>query len=451
MQSLNSRPDAAALRILYLHQHYSSPAGATATRSHAMASALAARGHAVTLVCGRYEGAHSGLSEPFRGGRRVGRAGAPGGGFRVIELDIPCSNMQGTAARALAFLRFAARAAIVALRGPGEVASSGPPNVVRGRGPWDVVLASSTPLTVVLPALAVRGLRGVPFVFEVRDPWPELPRAMGAASPVSLAVMERLANAACREAAAVVALTEGMAETAMARGADPARVHVVPNGCDLDLFGPHVTRWRPPSAAAWECLAVYAGAHGRANGLDALLAAAAILQARGEHRVRLLLVGEGSEKPRLQVEVRDRKLYNTSFLDPMPKHRLASLLAGSQIALHCLAPIAEFAEWTAPNKLMDGLAAGLPVVTNATGRTARIVSDIVDGCPCGIAVTPSDPAALADALTALAADPARRAAMGRSARRQAVQRWDRRRQARLLCEVVEAVTSSLRVANMASS
>jgi len=404
------------LCILYLHQHYSSPAGSTATRSHAFAAALARRGHDVTLACGRYAGAETGLSAPFRRGRRSGRAE----GFRVVQFDIPCANAMGLAARGAAFLRYAARAAGLALAGR-----------------FDVVIASSTPLTVALPALAARALRGTPFVFEIRDPWPELPRAIGGVPAPALAAMDHLATAACRRAAAVIALSEGMAETALARGADPARVHVVPNGCDLGLFGPHVAPWRPEQAAPWECLALYAGAHGRANGLATLLDAAALLKARGERRLRLLLVGEGAEKPALMARAAEQGLDNVTFLDPQPRAAVAALHAGAQIILHLLADVPAFAEWTAPNKLMDGLAAGRPVVTNQPGRAARIVAD----GPSGLAVPPGDAAALAAALLRLAADPALRARLGAAARRQAVLRWDRRLLAERFCAVVEAAAA----------
>ena len=404
------------LEVLYLHQHFSTPAGATGTRSFAMARALAARGHAVTVACGRYAGAETGLDGPFRFGRREGRVGA----FRVVEFAIPCGNAQGFAARAAAFARYAARASTLALSRP-----------------WGAVVASSTPLTVALPALAARRARGTPFVFEIRDPWPELPRAMRVGPPPLWAAMDRLADAACRGAAAVVALSEGMAETALAHGADPAAVSVVPNGADLDLFGPQVAPWRPDAARPHEALAVYAGAHGRANGLDLLLRAAALLRDSGA-TVRLLLVGEGSEKPRLLAEAAAAGLGNVSFLDPLPKPRLAALLAGSQIGVQCLAPVPEFAEWTAPNKLMDYLAAGLPVAAALGGRAARLLAD----GPCGIATPPGDAPALAGALAALAASPARRAALGAAARAQAVRRWDRRLLAARFCDAVEGAAAA---------
>ena len=387
------------MKLLYLHQHFSTPAGSTATRSFAMARALAQRGHAVTLACGQYSGAVTGLTGAFQHGRREGQVA----GFRVVEFAIPCGNAQSMPARMLAFLRFAARAALLA----------------RGER-FDLVIASSTPLTVALPALAARA----PLVFEIRDPWPELPRAMGGVPAPLLWLMDHLANAACRRARAVIALSEGMAETARARGA--AAVHMIPNGADLDLFGPHVAPWRPEGAAL--PIAVYAGAHGTANGLDMLLDAAALCRNAG---LRILLVGEGREKPRLMARAAAENLCNISFLDPMPKAELARLLSGAQIGLHLLADVPAFAEFTAPNKLMDLLAAGLPVVSNAPGHAARCLEDGPSGIPVRNAT------GLAAALRELAADPKRRAAMGQAARAQAVRKLDRRLQSRSFCEVIE--------------
>jgi len=257
--------------------------------------------------------------------------------------------------------------------------------------------------------------------------------------PAPLApVLDALANLACRQAASVVALSEGMAETALTRGADPARVHVIGNGCDLDLFGPHIAPWRPPEAAPWEVLALYAGAHGRANGLGVVVETARLLAARGETRLRILLVGEGAEKTALIRQAAG--LPNLTFLPPMPKRDVARLFAGSQIALHILADCPAFAEWTAPNKLMDGLAAGLPVISTAPGQAARLLAD--GGC--GIAVPPGDAAGLAAALTSLVEDPARRAAMGAAARSLAVRQHDRRLLAARFAALVEAIPAPAR-------
>jgi glycosyltransferase involved in cell wall biosynthesis len=428
-------PGQAGLRILYLHQHFSTPAGATATRAFHHAAALADAGHAVTLACGRYQGAVSGLSGGFAHGRRSGGVA----GFEVMEFDIACGNSQRLPARSGAFLRFAAAATRLALERR-----------------WDLILASSTPPTVAIPALLARRLRGTPFIFEIRDPWPELPAALSrpaaamVAAPADrtqgrtqgrvpapvLAALGLLADAACRRAAAVVALTEGMARTALDRGADPDRVRVLPQGADLVLFHPATPPWRPAESAAEEVLAVYAGAHGPANGLGQLLDAAARLRRTG---LRLVLVGDGAEKPALVARAAAERLPVT-FLDPLPKARLAGLLAGAEIGLLCLAPVPEFAEWTAPNKLAEGLGAGLPVVANLPGRVARLLAE--NGC--GLSVPPGDADALAGALLALAMDPPRRAAMARAARIVAERQMDSRRIAARLVAVVEAVAGHVR-------
>jgi glycosyltransferase involved in cell wall biosynthesis len=370
-----------------------------------MARALAQRGHRVTMACGRFDGANTGLDGAFRHGRREGVVH----GIRVVEFDIAYRNAMGLGARLLAFLHYAARATWLA----------------RAER-WDLIIASSTPLTVVLPALAAPA----PFIFEIRDPWPELPRAMGGVAPPLLWAMEALANAACRRARAVIALSPGIAETARIRGA--RRVRVIPNAADLDLFGPHIPPWRPEMARSHEVLAVYAGAHGRANGLDVLIAAAALLR---PFPIRILLVGEGSEKPRLMARAMAEGLSNITFLPPIPKPDLARLLAGAQIGLFLLAPVPAFAECTAPNKLMDLCAAGLPIVGNVPGHAARVI----EAGPSGLVVPPDDAAALAAALREVAMDRPRREAMGRAARQQAIRRWDRRDHSASFCEVVEAV------------
>lgn len=409
-----------ALRILYLHQHFSTPDGATATRAYNHAAALAEAGHAVTLACGRYAGATTGLGGPFRHGARRG----PVAGFEVVELDLPYGNAQSLARRSLVFLRYALATSRLSL----------------GQR-WDLVIASSTPPTVAIPALLARRLRGTPFLFEIRDPWPELPAALSRPGPGTgtgtggvpgavLGAIGRLADAACSKAAIVVALTEGMARTALARGTDPDRLRVLPQGADLALFGPDARPWRPAEAREGEMIAVYAGAHGRANGLGVLLDAAALLRGTG---IRILLVGDGAEKPALMARALAEDLPVT-FLDPMPKRRLAGLLAGADVGLLCLAPVPEFAEWTAPNKLAECLAAGLPVVANVPGRAQRLLAE--GGC--GLAVPPADGAGLAAALLALADDPARRRAMGRAARRLAERHFDSHQIAARLVATVEA-------------
>jgi glycosyltransferase involved in cell wall biosynthesis len=399
------------LKLLYLHQHYSLPAGSLPGRSHAFAAALAARGHDVMLLCGRHDGAEIGTDAVFRRGVRRAEIA----GYRVIQRDIPYANAMDARARGRAFLRYAAWATRRALFGR-----------------WDLVIASSTPLTVALPMIAAKRLRGLRTLFEVRDRWPELPAAMGLLTRRTEAAMARLERAALAAADAVVALAPGTAEALGATCGDPGRVAFIPNGCDRTLFADAVAE-RPVAAPEGGILAVYAGAHGPANGLAQLLDVAWVLKGWDEARVRLVLIGTGAEKPALVARAHAEGLDNVTFLDPMPRARLAGVLKGAHVALHCLAPVPAFAEGTSPNKVFEALAAGLPVLTNCPGWLSRELTR----ARAGMVFPPGHPAPFAEALSVLAAAPQRRAAMAEAAARLAL-RFDRALLAARFCAVAEA-------------
>lgn len=404
------------MRILYIHQHFSTPDGMVGTRSHAFARALIARGHQVRMLCGGYTGAHTGLSGPFAQGRREGVVD----GIEVVELAAPAGNAQSLPTRAAKFLRFAWGASGRALASDA-----------------DLIVATSTPLTVALPALAAKLARGKPYLFEVRDLWPELPVAMGVVTnPAVIGALSALEWAAYRGARAVIALSDGMAAGVARRGIAAERIAVIPNGCDLDLFAPGATPAATPWLRVGEVAALYAGTHGRANGLDHLLDVAARL--RGSP-VRMVLVGEGSEKPRLMARARAEGLDNVTFLDPMPRKTMPGLMAACQIGLQSLDDVRAFQEGTSPNKLMDYLSAGLPVAITYQGWSARMVL----GAGAGIAPA-REPSTFAAALVALAEDAVLRTRMGAAARQLAEARFDRARLAEKFCAVVEAAAAGER-------
>jgi glycosyltransferase involved in cell wall biosynthesis len=403
------------VRLLYIHQHFSTPDGAVGNRSYAFARAAIARGHQVTMLCGGYQGAATGLHGPFTRGHRQGEVD----GIEVIELAAPAGNAQSMARRGRQFLRFALSAAMRA-----------------GRFGADLVYATSTPLTVALPALTARA-GGAPYVFEVRDLWPELPVAMGAIrNRAVIAALSALEWAAYRGARATVALSDGMAAGIARRGVAPDTIAVIPNGCDLDLFSPDV----PPAPAPWlkpgEVAAIYAGAHGRANGLDHLLDVAMHLKGTG---VRLVLCGDGAEKPRLIARARAQGLDNVTFLDPVPRRAMPALLRTSVVGLQSLQDVPAFHEGTSPNKLMDYIACGLPVVINYPGWSARML----EAADAGMA-PPRRPADFARETAALARDSRRRASMGRAARLLAETRFDRVGLAEKFVAVIEAAVQGTR-------
>lgn len=401
------------MKVLYFHQHFVTPHGAGAIRSYAMARRLIERGHQVTMVCGSIGGGNTGLDGPFVNGQRRGWVD----GIDVIELDLAYSNHDGLFKRALTFLKFAWRSVLLAMKEP-----------------YDLVFATTTPLTAGIPGIAARWLRGKPFVFEVRDLWPELPRAMGVIrNPLVLQAMSVLEWVSYRSAHALVGLSPGIVEGITHRGVPSERVVLVPNGCDLDLFDQHVEPWRPEGVAANDLLAVFAGTHGMANGLDAVLDAAAELKRRNRDDIKLLLIGNGKLKPVLQQRAEREKLDNVVFHDPVNKSRLAGLMASTDVGLQVLANVPAFYFGTSPNKFFDYIAAGLPVLNNYPGWLAGMIRD----SRCGFAVPPDNPSAFADALEQAAADRMVLKTMGQRGRALAEREFDRSQLANRWVDAVE--------------
>lgn len=389
------------MKVLYFHQHFSTREGSAGTRSYEMAQALLRHGHDVTMICGSYGGGRTGLRGSFTRGRRSGIVD----GIRVVEFELPYSNADSYVTRAMAFLRFAVRSVVVAVREPA-----------------DIVFATSTPLTAGIPGIAARVLRRRTMVFEVRDLWPELPREMGViTNPVVLWAMGVLERASYRASTKLVALSPGIRDGIVRRGIAPERVTVIPNGCDLDLFGGDVEPWRPDGVGPTDLLAVYTGTHGVANGLSAVLDAAAVLQKRGRHDVKIALVGDGKQRAGLRERAAGERLTNVLFIDSMSKTALAALLAGADVGMQILANVPAFYFGTSPNKFFDYLAAGLPVLNNYPGWLAGMIT--ADGC--GFAVPPDDPEAFADALESAADHPDQLAQMAKNARTLGADRFDR--------------------------
>lgn len=368
------------MRIVYFHQHFSTPSGAAGTRSYEMARRLVARGHDVLMVCGSYGQGHTGLDGPFRRRRREGMVD----GIRVVEFELSYSNQDGFLKRTMTFLRYSVSAIGVALRER-----------------YDVAVATTTPLTAGIPAILARWVRGKPYVFEVRDLWPELPKAMRVIkNPVALGAMSLLEWLSYRNAARCIGLSPGIVEGIAARGVARDRIIMVPNGCDLDIFAGEVAPWRPEGIAPDALLALFAGTHGEANGLDAVLDAAAKLKQAGRSDIIMLLVGSGKQKPQLEARAAQLGLDNVRFHPPVDKRSLAGLMRASDVGLQILADVPAFYFGTSPNKFFDYLAAGLPILTNYPGW----VADIVSQAGAGFAVPPRDTEAFARALMAAADD-----------------------------------------------
>ncbi|MBP5988449.1 MAG: glycosyltransferase family 4 protein [Piscinibacter sp.] len=294
-----------------------------------------------------------------------------------------------------------------------------------GRIAWDarrtvrafspqVVIASSTYPMDIWVARCIARRADARLVFEVHDLWPASPielSGMSSRHPFIL-ICQKAENDAYRDADVVVSMLPMVAEHMAAHGLDLRKLHVVPNGispeewdgCPTPLaanLSAHIASER----AAGRCVVVYAGSHGEPNALDVLLDAARLTDGAP---ISFVLVGDGHERQRLVRRVADEGLRNVAMFSPVPKAQIPSLLALADIAYigWKRQPLYRFG--IAPNKLMDYMMAGVPIL-----HSVEAGNDPVAEAGCGLTVAPESPGAVAEGLRRLAAmAPAQRREMG---------------------------------------
>jgi glycosyltransferase involved in cell wall biosynthesis len=384
------------MRIIYLHQYFNTPEMSGSTRSFEVARRLVAAGHDVDII--------TSWQEPTT---QKGWFTTDVSGMRVHWLPVRYSNDMNHLARVAAFFKFAIRAARRARRVPG-----------------DVVFASSTPLTIAIPAIYAARRRGIPMVFEVRDLWPELPIAIGALkNPVLRGAARALERLAYSNSAAVIALSPGMAEGIRRTGYPPEKVAIVPNAADLESFKRDIPRGRlfrtRMGIDDGKILVGYLGTLGRINGVSYLVRLAAAL--KGDPRFVFLTVGDGQEREQLAALARSEDVLDRNFrmLSKIPKAQVPALLSAVDVATSLFLPIPQM-ESNSANKFFDALAAGCCVAINYGGWHAQLLQDAKAGIRLG-----SEPRQAAADLQALADEPGRIESAGVNARKLAEEKFSR--------------------------
>ncbi|MEN6426437.1 MAG: glycosyltransferase family 4 protein [Phycisphaerales bacterium] len=405
------------MRILYIHQYFASRKGRTGTRSYEFGRYLAGKGHEVTMITSGVANAEFPLG-PNGKDREYSVDG-----IRVLSVaggynDPNMGTTMGGCRRMFKFCGFwqaAVRAG-------------------KKRMPPNVVFATHTPLTVGLAGAALGRHFGVPFVFEVRDLWPQALVNVGALrNPVVIQAMKWTARHIYRAADHIIALSPGMKQGIVESGIEDEKVTVIPNASDLDLFRPDLD-----GAAARERMGlgerfagIYFGAMGMANGLEYVVEAAKILAERKEDRIVLVLHGDGGARSKLESLVKGYGLTNVVFNDLVAdKGQVARIVAGCDVCL-TIYRAAKEQSWS-PNKMFDALAAGRPVLINVGGW----LGETIEHNECGLSLDPARPEALADALVKLSREPDLCKRMGANARALAERQFDRNLLAGCLEEVL---------------
>lgn len=362
------------MKVLYLHQYFTLPTQAGGTRSYEMAQQLIKRGHKVTMLCGGDGKVFSGLSATKK--KNVYRGMIDG--IDVIQISVAYSNNMGLVARAKSFCSFAWQGIKYALKEE-----------------YDVLFSTSTPLTAGLPGIIVKLFRRKKFIFEVRDLWPELPKALGMTNPFWISCMSVLEWLSYHLADGCVGLSPGICEGIKKRSQKNKPIAMVPNGCDLDIFKPSLNEpLKLEGIGINDKVAIFTGAHGIANGLDAVLDMAKLVKEKGRNDIKIAFLGNGKMKQHLQDRVKTEAIDNCLFYDPIPKMQLAKILASATVGLMVLKNVPAFYYGTSPNKFFDYIASGLPIINNYPGWLAGMIREN----KCGVVVEPDNAQAFADAL-----------------------------------------------------
>jgi glycosyltransferase involved in cell wall biosynthesis len=243
-------------------------------------------------------------------------------------------------------------------------------------------------------------------VFEVRDMWPDVPIAMGAIrNPLLIAAARWLEQTAYRRSTAIVALAPAMKDDIVARGTDPAKVTVIPNGCDNDVFAPAMPgEHGPRQELPWLAdrpLILYPGSVGRVNGVQYMVHAAAhALKTASE--ARFVIIGSGGEWDRIRAMASELGVLDVNlFMVPaLPKLQLAAWVRACDI-LVCLIGPKSVSKDAVQNKFFDAMAAGKPTASNFEGYQSIIARDE----RIGLILDPDDPARGADELLRHLRDP----------------------------------------------
>ncbi|HXJ42910.1 MAG TPA: glycosyltransferase family 4 protein [Bryobacteraceae bacterium] len=386
------------MKIAIVHQYYLMPGQSGGARFNEMARMWAERGHEVTVIAGTVDYTSGNSPEHYRG-RWLTKE--QDGKVSVYRCHVPSSYSRGFLGRKWAFLGFTLSAATAAL--------------LLARP--DVVIATSPPLIAVIPGwLAARfRLRPVPWIFEMRDLWPESAVTTGVLSSKSLLtrILYALERMAAGNASMVNVLTPAFRDNLLERGLAPAdKICFVPNGADIEMFepGPRDNEVRREFGWGNRFVAMYAGAHGLANAVSQLLNTAQELRHRPD--VLIASVGDGPERKQLEAEATRRGLDNIRFYGAQPKAAMPAIVRACDLGLAVLQNNPTF-RTVYPNKVFDYMSCARPSLLAIDGVARKLVCDEAQA---GLFAEPENARAIASAILQLAGDPERCTRMGESGR-----------------------------------
>lgn len=409
------------MRFLFLTQFYPPEVGATQNRVSDLAERLARAGHHVTVLTAMPNYPTGKIFEEYRGKIWMEQSA---GSVRILRVWTYASNSLGLVARLLSYLSFTVAAAIMALAKGGD---------------HDILYVESPPLFLGIAGILVSRVRKSKLLFNVTDLWPESAVAMGILrNPTLIRSATFLAKFIYSRADFITGQTEGIIKGVKEQAPDTPATLVM-NGVSPEMFAvPSTSRevMRSEFGLADAFIVGYAGRHGIAQKLETVVEAADIVS--GVEDIHFVFFGDGPEKRKLIERCKDRELKNVHFFAPRPVNEMPSILSCFDSAVVPLQKLDLF-RGALPCKLFESMAAGVPIIVSIEGEAKRLVEK-ANG---GIAITPEDAPAMADAILALYRNPVLRSTLGQSGREYILSNCSRQAAA----DVIERLSSASLVAN----
>lgn len=405
------------MKILLLTQYFPPEFGAAAARNSEHAAIWAAAGHQVQVCTGMPNYPSGQVSAAYQGKAFVRE---PCDGYEVVRTWIYATPNRVVWKRALASLSFMASALLSGW--------------LRCRRP-DVIIASSGPFFVGPLGYLLSVLHRRPFVFEVRDILPQQAVDVGMLkNPLLIRTLEAIEAFLYRRAARVVTVAEASRLSLAERGVDPAKLATIENGIRQDFFrpGPKENEVRREHGWQGKFVAMYVGAHGVSQGLFTLLDVAD--SCRGLDDLKIVLVGEGADKPALMEAAKARGLSNVEFLPLQPKERMPGLYAAADV---CFVPLRKGPYFTIniPSKTFEIMACARPVLMGAEGQAKAIVENSGGG----LAIPPEDVESFSESLRMLYDDPDLCAQLAAQGRAFVLESFTRQRKAETYLALLESI------------
>jgi len=396
------------VKILYISQYFPPEIAAPAVRVSELSRHWAAAGHDVTVLTG-FPNHPTGVVHPnYRSKLRHFVFRERMEGVKVVRTWLWPRPNRKAIGRILSFVSFSVSAAISGLF------LSCP----------DAVIATSPQLLVGLTGWWLARAKRVPFVFEVRDLWPESLSAVGMGNDQSMlhGVLAKVAGFLYRQSDKIVVVTPAFKDHLIKKWKVPAeKIAVVTNGVETELFSPDKasTSLRQELGVEGKFIACYIGTMGMAHGLETLLEAASELKTTVP-QVFFLLVGDGAEKEHIVARAHSLGLSNLRIVDSQPREKIPSYICASDVCLVLLKRTPVF-ETVIPTKMLEFMSCARPVILGVEGQARKIIEE----AKAGVCIQPENAKELTQAIMRLNADAALRKSIGSHGRQFILKQFSR--------------------------